>query len=291
MIARVLALLLSVSAVVCASQSPAPKPSDAAKRDAPKPATSGNLTGKTAQSTTPPITVVVQEPPKDPAAQARQDEREERSVRAAEHMVTLTTCLIVATVFTLTFIGWQAWETRREANATVQQVIAATSARLFIDGVHAANFESGQEPVFFLRVGNTGAVPAEDVRVSIEIDHLHGGVKQIADWNSMLIPANNHRDYPLRASFILPEIRELETWGLKITGTVTHRDNTIPYCFKYHHWQGPRPDGLPLFVPCDFDFRLAVTAKITGVAAIGVTGHVSATLTNATDVDENKKQE
>jgi threonine/homoserine/homoserine lactone efflux protein len=70
----------------------------------------------------PPITVVVQQPPSNPEAEARQRQREERSQRINE-------ALMVVGILTLFFVGWQAWETRREANAVMQQVVAATTGR------------------------------------------------------------------------------------------------------------------------------------------------------------------
>ena len=90
-----------------------PEPTGAAKGNTTKSAASSNQTANPAKTPVPPITVVVQVPPPDPAAQARQEERDVRTIRAAEHMVTLTGILIIATTITLAFIGCRLWKLAR----------------------------------------------------------------------------------------------------------------------------------------------------------------------------------
>jgi len=146
----------------------------------------------------------------------------------------------------------------------VERISRAGSSSLNrFSNVHAVNFESGLEPVFFLRVVNAGPVPAEQVRIFIEIKHVDGGSRPTGDGNLILIPANGSRDYDFRAGFLLPDnMILLNRWNLTISGTVTHEGKSIAYCYKYNQW-GPRtrPEGVPLFVPCDFDPRRTINAS------------------------------
>jgi hypothetical protein len=161
---------------------------------------------------------------------------------------------IMIGVFTL-------WAIRDQAQTAKEQLLVATSARLYVEGLTAVNFKPGQEPVFFLRIDNAGPVQAENVKVFIEVKTRHGESRPTGDGNAILIPANGHRDYDFRASFLLPQnMLELDEWNLTISGTVTHGDKQIPYCYKYNQWTGPRPSGVPTFVPCDYDPRRTVSA-------------------------------
>lgn len=121
---------------VGASHPPLPKSPSAAERNPAQAAPGPNQTNAPAGNTSPPITVVVQAPPEDPATKARAEKREERSVTAAEQMVTLSVILIAATAITLGIIGWQAWETRKSAGAAKQSADAAkTSAQAARDAL------------------------------------------------------------------------------------------------------------------------------------------------------------
>ena len=102
---------------------------------------------------------------------------------------------------TLVFAGiaaagaWGAYiANRRAANAAVQQLNAATTARLYVEGVSATNFESSKEPVLFLKIVNAGPVPAEDVHVLVEIHHANGST-QPGQPNAVIIPASGFRQY------------------------------------------------------------------------------------------------
>ncbi len=168
-------------------------------------------------------------------------------------------------------------QTRRQANAAAQQVIAATSPRLYVEGVTAANFKPGTEAVFFLKIANAGPVQAENVKVFVEIKHRSGGTRPTGDGNAILIPANGHQLYDFRSSFILPfNLLELDDWNLTVSGTITYNGNTQSYCYKYNQWGGPRPSGVPLFVPCDYDARRNISIALTGVSGIAIAGKLSA---------------
>jgi hypothetical protein len=118
----------------------------------------------------------VQPPPDDPAAKTRQEQREDRSVRASEHMVTLTKFLIVATVMTLMFVGWQAWETRKAAAATVKNAGSAEQQTALLRQqligtlgavVHCTIRQS--DVGVAVGLSNVGQVDARDVHGSVRI--------------------------------------------------------------------------------------------------------------------------
>ena len=183
------------------------------------------------------------------------------------------------------------------AESAKQQVSIATSPRVYVEGVHAVNFERGLEPVFFLNIANSGPVPAERIKVFVEIDHINGSTKP-AQANTITVPANGVRAYDFRGSFVLPDnLAELEKWNLRVTGNVSFADSEIPFCFKYSHWFGERPASVPLFVPCDFDQRRNVAVKLQP-ATLYATGTV-ATLrvergrsgeTHQTESKENRQE-
>src|SRR5207249_889724 len=51
--------------------------------------------------------------------------------------------------------------------------------------------------------------------------------------------------------------------SLRVSGHVKWRDKTIDYCYKYYPWpSGDRPNGVPLFVPCDFEIGVNTTIEM-----------------------------
>jgi hypothetical protein len=104
-------------------------------------------------------------------------------------------------------------------------------------------------------------VAAEQVKVFLEIAYQQGGVKPKAEGNVILIPANGYREYDFRANFVLPNTwAEINDMDIQIRGRVTYKGKPQTYCYKYNQWSGhDRPEGVPLFVPCDFDPRRSVS--------------------------------
>lgn len=121
------------------SQPPPPKLTEATEGQSPKTTDSGPpAEAPEKPSQIPPITVVVQPPPEDPAAKARQEQRDERNIAAQERIADLTKFLTALAGATLLFIGWQAWETRRSVNA------AAISAQAAVDVVNLQKLSNQQ---------------------------------------------------------------------------------------------------------------------------------------------------
>jgi hypothetical protein len=165
-------------------------------------------------------------------------------------------------------------QTRRQADAAELHVIAATTPRLTIEQVYAADLEAGKEPVFFLRITNTGPVPAENVKVVMQVTHGNAKTTHTGEGDTILIPAHSYRDYDFRGAYIATEemIRTLSGDNLIVRGLVTYNDKPVHYCYKYNQWTGPRPPGVPTFVPCDSDSRRTVSVALTGVWAQSISG-------------------
>ena len=116
-----------------------------------------------------PITVVVQEPPKDLAAEAEQRRRDERNVALQERMANLTQLLLIAAVMTLFFLGWQSWETRKSASAAQR---AADLTRQQLVGTMGAGLNctiSLHDEGVSITLTNAGGVDARNVEGTVQI--------------------------------------------------------------------------------------------------------------------------
>ncbi len=66
------------------------------------------------------------------------------------------------------------------------------------------------------------------------------------------------------------------TVQMRISGYVKRDKETIDYCYKYNPWPSDnRPQGLPRFVPCDFDTSVNVDIEVNA-ATMTFSGDVSA---------------
>jgi hypothetical protein len=124
----VLFAAVAIVVVESKSQQSAPKSTDATKDEPAQSAKGQRNSQSPAAAPAPPITVVVQAPPEDPAAHARQEQRDQSNTDAQKRMADLTTVLVILGGLTLLFIGWQAWETRKAANAAKMSAEAAEVA-------------------------------------------------------------------------------------------------------------------------------------------------------------------
>jgi hypothetical protein len=224
------------------------------------------------------VTVATQHDPDD-----EQRKAEQRAQTQFENRVAVGTLVLAAVATVGAILAYCAG--REQVRIMRSQFDLSTMPRIYIDGVTATNFEPRKEPVFFLMIGNAGPVPAEEVHVFLEIEHNNGSTRP-GGTNAVLVPANGYRRYDFRSSFKLPaELNELEGWNLRVKGTVSYADQTIPFCYKYNHWpSGERPDGVSLFVPCDFDNRRHVTVRV-------MAGSITARGTVATVVTRNNQKD
>lgn len=160
------------------------------------------------------------------------------------------------------YFTWGAYcAARRQANAAEETLKLSTIPRLHIDGVRAEPFEIERAPIFFVRIVNSGPATAEEVTVVIRVEPTvhYGGAKYSDGAHKFAIPANSFREefisvtQPLTAELI--DSLNRQTWQLCITGYFEHAGKRTKYCYRYNPFPNPRPEGLPQFIPCDYDTR------------------------------------
>ena len=65
---------------------------------------------------------------------------------------------------------------------------------------------------------------------------------------------------------------------LRVEGHFRQDKTRTAFCYKYNHWKGTRPDGVPEFTPCDFDpgriVLLNARVPVSGLQATGTLGVV-----------------
>ena len=170
-------------------------------------------------------------------------------------------------------------EMKTAGTATEQQVALASRARLHIDGVRVADFASGMEPVFFVKIVNSGPVAAENVAVSIRVETSEGGAKYTGGEHRIMIPAHDSREYFIRWASRLNDTLvngfKSDT-PLSVSGYFEYEGKRTEYCYKYNACSGERPQGVPEFIPCDFDTRRTILATGKALAgSIAIAGSVT----------------
>ena len=150
---------------------------------------------------------------------------------------------------------------RRQANAAERHLKHITSVMLHIDGVRAENFGPGNQPFFFIKIINSGSVPADKVSMLIRLEPTaeFPGAKYTEGPHVFTIPGNSHREEFIRAQEPLTAdlIAALNAnrWQLRITGHFTYEGKRTEYCYRYNPGRDPRPAGLPQFIPCDWNIQ------------------------------------
>ena len=192
----------------------------------------------------------------------------------------------------LTAMRGQLAEMKAAGAATEKQVELATSARLHIEGVRVADFSSGLEPVFFVKIVNSGPVAAEDVAVNIRVESSEGGAKYTGGDHRIMVPAHDSREYfikwPSRLNDTLVNGFKSDI-PLRVSGHFEYGGKRTEYCYRYNASQGERPSGVPEFIPCDFDTRR--TVLVTGKAAGGSIALAASLTVNKIPKDETRPQD
>jgi hypothetical protein len=156
-----------------------------------------------------------------------------------------------------------AWEA---ANIAKKEFERATRPRLHIDGVRVIDFEVNKEPVFLVKIVNSGPANAEDVGLSILVDSSLLAVRDSVVEQKIFIPSNTTQEYPIKWKGPLSDT-SLEALNkgdapLVVKGDFHEKDLEKEfYCYKYLPWDGLRPIGVPHFVLCNFDPRQDVRGK------------------------------
>jgi len=160
-----------------------------------------------------------------------------------------------------------------------------------VDGVRVIEFEEGKQPIFFVKIMNSGQIAAANVSVSMKVDLVAPTTESSTEYlhdQSVTIPAHGANECFIRLASILKagELAELDSGGmtLRVSGRITRREQkVIEYCYKYNQWTfGIRPSEFPMFRPCDFDTRTALNAvaKPKGFSAVVRVGNLTAKAEN-----------
>ena len=141
----------------------------------------------------------------------------------------------------------------------------AVEPRLRIANVRAADFGVGGLPVFIVTLVNEGATEARDVEIMLELAEGDAPSVFWTHQQSVTIPANGREEYPIRGASVLRRV-DIDGFNsnvlLRVRGHFKHQNTTVKFCYKYYPWPFERrPDGLPQFIPCEFDPGLTINAK------------------------------
>jgi hypothetical protein len=199
--------------------------------------------------------------------------------------------LIVLVVAVQAYIYTKQWGAMTEGLAIER---AKTDPRLRIAEVTAQNFEVGERPTFIVTIANDGLIAATGVKVhmGVEID-----VDKELDWIHdpiVTIPASGKEHYFILSSSWL-EQQHIDAFNnavaLRVVGFFDYWPvGRTDFCYRYLPWEGPRPEGIPQFVPCDFEPRLNTTLRITGAQVRGEVGTVTAIVQRNPPEEEAKPE-
>ena len=180
--------------------------------------------------------------------------------------VLLSSLLVAVTAGQLWLLRKQSGITKQQATIAAEQ-LALTQPRLHVESVRAGWFRVGQQPIFFVRIMNSGLIAADNASVMMRVSIGTNTVKYQQD-QIITIPSSGWRECfiryggPLQATQ-LDEFDSGKT-PLRISGHVIWNKQTIDYCYRYYAWpfKEARPKGLRKFVPCDFDPKLAFELSV-----------------------------
>ena len=157
---------------------------------------------------------------------------------------------------------------RKECDEFQRQLLAR-ALDVYVNGVRAINLGDGSRPTFFVSVANDGSTSARDVMVTVHID-TNDNTQEYKTPQKLDIPSKDSKEVHLLAAFVIsPDSLEGSNNGqnrLEVSGSVEYRGTSTPYCYRYKPWEGKRPEGVPMFVPCDHDERTNQTVKLRGMA-------------------------
>jgi hypothetical protein len=169
------------------------------------------------------------------------------------------------------------------AMKTVKTMEKQLEGSLHVDGVRVVGLQEGQQPIFFVKVVNSGVL-AKEVSIAITV-RFPDGITKYHNAVAMLIPAQGGREFFI-SSGIIPNKASLESLNaetLRVSGCIKwgKKKDKKEYCYKYNPCSfGTWPDGVPDFVPCDFNMGRDATVFARGVGAAAAIGTVSAVVEN-----------
>ena len=172
--------------------------------------------------------------------------------------------LVFIIVAVQTYFSTKQWDAMTDGLNIERDKIAP---RLRIAEVRVVGLGVGRIPAFLVTLVNEGATDARDVSLHMQIENDSAVVK----WDReqiVTVAANGKQDYFIK--WWNESLTEQRLNGydfvapLKVSGFFQHADNARQsFCYKYYPWDG-RPEGIPQFIPCDFDPNGIVEVPMTG---------------------------
>ena len=161
---------------------------------------------------------------------------------------------------------------------------------LSVDPPRMINFEDGKRPSVFVKVVNSGIVPARDVSVSLKFeigDHTNFSSAQVI---TIRVGKGRKCFIPSNVALRTGDVLAIHTGEMVLRVIVSLTQPKKPekkaevHCYKFYPWprSDSRPKGLPQFVECDFDVRTSTSAiaRVTGASAEARVGTVTARVEN-----------
>ena len=215
----------------------------------------------------------------------------------------------IATVILAAFavgFSWKAYtanrdqvtEMKSQTSEMVKQTAIATSPRLAFVGIRHTNFLTagvdfaeqwanstdddvgGAEPVFFADFTNYG--PAAALNVELQITVTLDSEVIAHSTQTATIPPNSSRDVFVVVNRLIGNktYKDINSRRvpLRISGhsryTAQQREHRETYCMEYLPWEHPRPQGVPLFRPCEEppEAPIIPLTLFTGSSGIGSGG-------------------
>ena len=178
------------------------------------------------------------------------------------------------------------WAALRTLNTIKRQADISdsyTRPSLHIDGVRVIQFEPEHQPIFFVKIINSGLLAAKNVSISMKVAFADSTSEYNQD-QVMTIPAKDGRECFIDCALVLNSdvMRgfDRDNKPLCISGHVIWNKETTEYCYKYNPWpfDTSRPHDLPLFVTCDFDPRrtVGISGRAMGHASVQASGSLVA---------------
>jgi hypothetical protein len=173
----------------------------------------------------------------------------------------LNTLLLVVIIFQARIYHRQADIMERQWQATQDDI----RPRLRIADVKAVGLGAGQTAAFVVSLVNEGATEARDVELQMEV---RSGLSKVT-WPTgqiLTVPANGRQEYPFPWNSPLTQ-QDLNGTALfepyEVAGYFKHGKGEVqPFCYRYYLWDGPRPEGIPQFLLCNFDPAIVAIAKM-----------------------------
>jgi hypothetical protein len=170
--------------------------------------------------------------------------------------------LIFLAILVQALIYRRQWDAMTEA---VKIERAKTDPRLQITKVRVVNLRPDESPIFLLSIRNVGTLDAEDTLISLRVsfgrsvDSEGTLAQKLTEPQSVTIPAGQEHTYavPWDGAITKEHIERLHKVPLKMSGFIKQKGkDERGFCYRYYIIKGNRPEGMPEFVPCDFDTRL-----------------------------------